>query len=95
MNEVSKLSGASPVSPTSSRVWKPPRKQKPGNRPAGKRPEPSRKEEKEGRGTADGRENKEPVVIERIGTPDDGDEPLGYGAGVFRKPRNHKVDLII
>ena len=95
MNDVSKLSGASPVSPTSGRVWKPPRKQRPGDRPAGKRPERSRKEEKEGRGTAGDREEKKPVVIGEIETPDDGDEPRGYGSGVFKEPRNHKVDLII
>ena len=94
MNDVSKLSGASPVSPTSGRVWKPPREQKPGDRPAGKRPKRYRKEG-ENRDNAGDREEKRTVEIEEIETSGDGDEPLSYGSGVFKKPRNHKVDLII
>jgi|GEM_PF-6577799 len=94
MNEVSRLSGASPVSPTSNRVWKPPRKQKPGDRPAGKRPKRYRNDE-ENRGSTGEREEKDKPEIEEIETPEDGDGPLSYGSGVFKKPRNHKVDLII
>ena len=92
MNDVSKLSGASPVSPTSGRVWKPPRKHKPGDRPAGKKPERPRKED---RGSSGGRENKDPVEIEEIELPEDDGESLGYGSGVLKRPRTHKVNLII
>ncbi len=94
MNDVSRLGGASPVSPTSSRVWKSPREQKPGDRPAGKRPKRYRKEE-ENRDNAGDREENGTVEIEEIETAGDRGEPSSYGSGVFKKSRNHKIDLII
>jgi hypothetical protein len=95
MNELSKLSGASPVSPTTSRIWKPPRKQKPGDRPPGKKHERLRKEDEEGRGAPGEREERKALEIEEI-EPSQGDvERLGYGSGVLRRKRNHRIDLII
>ncbi len=101
MNDVSKLSGASPVSPTSNRVWKPPQKQKSGDRPPKKDPRRKQGEEKEGGDRMEDRENREgqgdrrTLQIEEIGPQDGKGEPLSYGAGGLKKPQNHKVDLII
>lgn len=95
MNDVSRLSGASPVSPTSNRVWKSPRKQKPGERSGRNRHDDHLKEEEDGR--RDTAQPNEPQVpeTEEPEDPGDGGDPLSYGTAGLKKSRNHKVDLVI
>lgn len=95
MNDVSKISGASPASPTSNRVWKPPRKQKPGERSAERGHEENSKKEEDGGQDAAQSKKMHVLEIEKIEDRDENNEPLSYGAGGLKKPRNHKVDLII
>lgn len=95
MNDVSKLSGASPVSPTSNRVWKPPRKQRPGDRSTGKRNESNSEKDEERR-----QDTARSAGLQALITNENEDrgrkgEALSYGAGGLKKPRNHKVDIII
>lgn len=95
MNDVTRLTGASPVGPSSNRVWKSPHKQRPGDRQAKrKRREHSRKED-EHRETADGRSGQGTMEMEVIDEPSGGDQPLSYGSNGLKKLRNHKVDLVI
>ncbi len=95
MNDVSKLSGASPVSPTSNRVWKPPRKQKPGDRSAKKEQRDPSKKEEEGRQDTAQTVEPQALATDEIQEKDENGEPLSYGTGGLKKPRSHKVDLII
>ncbi len=96
MNEVSKLSGASPVQPASNRVTRSPRKRKPGERPAGKRKtySPPREDEENRNAVDPTGEEREQETAEGE-TPEENGERLIYGAGGFKKPRNPKVDLVI
>ena len=95
MNDVSKLSGASPVSPTSNRVWKPPRKQKPGEHPTGKKRKQPRKGKRDEQDTVILSGEQEAPATEDTPSHDENGEPLSYGSGGLKKPRNHKVDLVI
>jgi len=95
MNDVSKLGGASPVSPTSNRVWKSPRKHRPGEHPPGKKRKDPRKGEKEPQDTVSLSQEEEVLDNEAAPSQDENGEPLSYGSGGLKKPRNHKVDLVI
>lgn len=96
MNDVSKLSGASPVSPTPDRVWKSPRKQRPDERSSGKRSGRQSKKKGDGAGVetprADGIQGSENEENE---TQDQKEELLSYGSGGLKRPRSHKVNLVI
>ncbi len=95
MNDVSRLTGAAPVIPSSNRVRKSPHKQRPTNRQArGKHRGHSGKEDEQ-RETAEERNGQRTMEMEVIEEPNDGDQPLSYGSNGLKKPRNHKVDLVI
>ncbi len=95
MNDVSKLSGASPVSPTSSRVWKPPRKQRPGDRSTGKRHGNNSEKDEDSRQDTALSGGPQALITNEIEDKGRKDEALSYGAGGLKKPRNHKVHIVI
>lgn len=95
MNDVSRLTGASPVSPSSNRVWKSPHKQKPGDRRAKRKREEHSGKEEDRRETRDEQQKQETPGIEEVELQDNGGKSLTYGPDGLRKPQNRKVDLII
>ena len=95
MNEVSKLSAASPVQPASNRVPRSPRKRKPGEHPAGKRRYSPPREDEEKQNAADPTGEERERETPEGEMPEENGERLIYGAGGFKKPRNPKVDLVI
>ncbi len=95
MNDVSRLSGASPVSPSSDKVWKSPHKQEPGDRRAKRKRREHSGQGEDRRETRDEKEKQETPGIEEVEPQDNGDKPLTYGPDGLRKPKDRKVDLII
>jgi hypothetical protein len=95
MNEVTRLSGTAPVSPTQNRVWKPPRRQKTGERPPERKKRHPRKNEDEQRDAAlRSGDRGEPGTGEEERRDENG-EAVSYGSDGLKKRQSHKVDVVI
>jgi hypothetical protein len=93
MNDAGKLRGLTPIGPGLDRVWRPPKKRKPGDRPKKRNDRLKHKgnEEETEEASLEGMD----ISIGNSGTPDQDIESVGYNAGGVRKSRKHKVDLVI
>ena len=95
MTEVTRLSGASPVSPTPNRVWKSPHRQRPGEQQPKKKRGHPRKDEDEARDVAlRSGDRGEPGTSEDEGLDENG-EAVSYGSDGLKKRQSHKVDVVI